>query len=65
MKTKTVILFVSLCMILFFSCNEEKENISQDNIFLNPELVDKIPESLKNGNDLSAELNKILPAVGL
>jgi TonB family protein len=62
MKTKIVILLFSLCMILFFSCNEENENISQYNIFLNPELVDKIPESLKNGNDLSAELNKILPA---
>ena len=62
MKYKIVILFYSLSMVLFFSCNEKKENILQDNIFLNPELVDKVPESLKSGKDLSAELNKILPA---
>ena len=62
MKTKFISILFLLTTVIFFSCNEKKENNLQDNIFLNPELVDNVPELLTTEKDFPAELNKILPA---
>jgi TonB family protein len=62
MKTKFISILFLLTTVIFFSCNEKKGNNLQNNIFLNPELVDNVPELLTTEKDFPAELNKTLPA---
>jgi TonB family protein len=60
MKRVLVYIILFFTMILFFSCKEDKESSVPENVFWNPELVDKKPAMLTSENEFIKGLNRSL-----